>query len=1062
MNPTAIYSKTGKGVQEASGRTNHLSRADRAVLSAIDGKSTLAELSQKFEKIGEAKLLQLIEKMDKDGFVREVSPGAPAAIRPRPVAGGGRTGSRPAIPPPASPPKQEAEEDGGELDFTSFIPTAPRAASTTPKAKPSPGSTTSQRVDLAAQAHAEAQRKTQEQSFDFKAREQAEAKAKQEAAARAKEEAAARARAEAEAKGRAEAAAKEKAEADARAKAAAEARAKADADAKAKVEAEAKARSDSEAKSKALRDAAIRAASEARQKAEAEAKAKAEAEERANKEAEERARIEQEMNAKLDAERKAREHAERNAQEQAERLAKEAEERARREVEEKARQESDELRQQLETERKAREEAERKAREEEERRRKEVDEAKRKEEEERRRREAEEAKRKAGEEARRKEQEERKRKDAEEARRKAEEEARRETEEAIQRQTAEAGKRRAAEEANRRADDAAKAAPAASALSDDLLADLDSFAKRDEEEQKAREAEERRVKEDAERKAKEAEARKRKEEESQRLRDAEARRREEAQARARAEAEARAEREREEQEREAAERRKRQIEEAAGLSARSEDEDDIDISEDDLDLDEIRQEERVLSKSARKAEAKQALEDAAAVPAAPAEKKKESKVLSFFQKIKQTREMRAKAPKPAKAPKAAKAKPIAPKEVQAKRIRRRKFGKPLGLAALVLLAVGVGAVHVMPMPTGDYESAASASLGIPVKIASAGMSLVTGVQVKLEGITIGSGAEAIRIVRARAYPSLSALISSQMAFSRIELEGARVPQTALARGLLGGLKGGALQTDSIVFQGARFEGALPLPALDVTLKISPQGLITRASLRGPDGIEATLTPKGKEIAVDAKADALSLPFLKGVTLTDVALKGSATRESLTLSAWDARLFDGVISGNAELRWGAQWSLRGDVVSKGVNAAVFAPALLSEGKADGKGRFGMSGSDPKALGQNAQLEGAFTINKGVLGSFDLSRAIQTKGKQSSGRTLFSELSGEGVYQGGAVSLRSLNMGAGKLNAAGTIDIAANGELKGRVVADVESGPRAINEPFSLVGTLKEPRLVAPAK
>jgi len=58
MNPTAIYSKTGKGVQEASGRTSHLSRGDRAVLSAIDGKSTVAELNKKFDKFSEAKFKQ--------------------------------------------------------------------------------------------------------------------------------------------------------------------------------------------------------------------------------------------------------------------------------------------------------------------------------------------------------------------------------------------------------------------------------------------------------------------------------------------------------------------------------------------------------------------------------------------------------------------------------------------------------------------------------------------------------------------------------------------------------------------------------------------------------------------------------------------------------------------------------------------------------------------------------------------------------------------------------------------------------------------------------------------
>jgi len=361
------------------------------------------------------------------------------------------------------------------------------------------------------------------------------------------------------------------------------------------------------------------------------------------------------------------------------------------------------------------------------------------------------------------------------------------------------------------------------------------------------------------------------------------------------------------------------------------------------------------------------------------------------------------------------------------------------------------------MPTGDYESAASASLGVPVKISSAGMSLIGGLQVTFEGVAIGGGAETVRAARARAFPDIGALLSSEKSFSRIELERAVIPQSVIAQGLLGGLKGGAMRTETIVLQNARFEGPIPLPALNVTLTIAGDGRVLRAAVSGSDGIDATLTPQGKEIGVEAKADALNLPFLKGVTLADVGLKGSATRDGLRLSGWDARLFDGVISGNGELRWGAQWSFSGDLIARGVNAAVLTPALLSEGKAEAKGRFSMSGADAAALGRNAQVQGSFTISKGVLGSFDLSRAIQTKGKQSTGRTLFSELTGEGVYQAGAVSLRNLNMGAGKLNAAGSLEIAPSGEVNGRVVADVESGPRAINETFSLVGTIKEPRL-----
>src|SRR5258708_20224400 len=97
MNPSAIYSKSGKGVQEASGKTSLLSRGDRAVLSAFDGKLTVAEVAARVGKPFDAKFEQLIGQLDKDGFVREVSAGTPPAARAPPPA----PPRRPAPPAPA-------------------------------------------------------------------------------------------------------------------------------------------------------------------------------------------------------------------------------------------------------------------------------------------------------------------------------------------------------------------------------------------------------------------------------------------------------------------------------------------------------------------------------------------------------------------------------------------------------------------------------------------------------------------------------------------------------------------------------------------------------------------------------------------------------------------------------------------------------------------------------------------------------------------------------------------------------------------------------------------------
>jgi hypothetical protein len=94
---------------------------------------------------------------------------------------------------------------------------------------------------------------------------------------------------------------------------------------------------------------------------------------------------------------------------------------------------------------------------------------------------------------------------------------------------------------------------------------------------------------------------------------------------------------------------------------------------------------------------------------------------------------------------------------------------------------------------------------------------------------------------------------------------------------------------------------------------------------------------------------------------------------------------------------------------------------------------------------------------VLGSFDLSRAIQTAGKQSTGSTRFAEMSGQGVYDRGAVALRNVTIGAGALNAGASADIAQTGALSGRIVADVRTASQTLRATLVLGGTVKEPQV-----
>jgi hypothetical protein len=158
-----------------------------------------------------------------------------------------------------------------------------------------------------------------------------------------------------------------------------------------------------------------------------------------------------------------------------------------------------------------------------------------------------------------------------------------------------------------------------------------------------------------------------------------------------------------------------------------------------------------------------------------------------------------------------------------------------------------------------------------------------------------------------------------------------------------------------------------------------------------------------------------------------------------------------------VRGGATWSVAGELHATNMNAAVLAPALVSEGRAEARGSISMSGAEAAKLSESMKVNGTFTISKAVIGSFDFARAIQSQGAQTGGRMQVSELAGKASYEKGAIAVRDVAFSVGALNAAVALDIDAAGALSGRVVADLKTPKGAVKGSFTLGGTVKDPTL-----
>jgi len=84
MDLKAILSKTAKGIEEIETRKYRLEQRKRALLIVVNGKSSAAELMQKFEPMGD--ISPLLEQLLADGFVAAGAAAAPAAGAPAPAA----------------------------------------------------------------------------------------------------------------------------------------------------------------------------------------------------------------------------------------------------------------------------------------------------------------------------------------------------------------------------------------------------------------------------------------------------------------------------------------------------------------------------------------------------------------------------------------------------------------------------------------------------------------------------------------------------------------------------------------------------------------------------------------------------------------------------------------------------------------------------------------------------------------------------------------------------------------------------------------------------------------
>ncbi len=697
------------------------------------------------------------------------------------------------------------------------------------------------------------------------------------------------------------------------------------------------------------------------------------------------------MRARLEEERKVREESQRKAREDAERERKESEERAKRE--------SDELRAKLEEERKAREESERKAR--------------------------------------------------EEAERRAREDAARDAKDQAEREAREHAEREAKERAEREVKEHA--------------------------EREAKEHAEREAKEHAERVRLESEARARKEAEEQATLQAEAQARQEAEDKLRLEAEGRAQREAQERSEAEANRvedeRRREDQEAKAKAK-------VKASEDE----EAQRQERQ-SPAAEPDHAAWEREHAEAQALFAAQHAETERHFADMEKELEAEEAAAGAggARPGPAPEASResvepdrtAAAVRPARadsasrgtqaksefegVQAAYRAPLRWGKPVALAMFALLVLVLVLIHFVSFDgyIPQFEKLAGEKLQQPVQIKALHLSLLPTPHWRMDGVSAGKEGQFVA-ERINAVTELGSMFSDKKAFTSIEIVSPVLSEQGMVALLFGKPQGQDFKVASLsVKNGTLASETIALPALDAKIVFGEDGAWKSIALETPDRkTTLLLEPKGEGAQIEMQTNVFSTPFGPAFLLENFSAKGTLGRDELNLAEFKGGIHGGYLSGSVNLKWGADWSMGGEVSARGMDPGRFVPALLEEGTFEGKASYAMRAKSYEELFAAPRLDGSFTILKGTLIGVDLARLLQGGGM--GGKTTFAELSGNFVRDGGRSQVSQLRLSAGPVTASGSAEADARKNVSGRFGVELKSSVVQARASLALSGSLREPR------
>ena len=383
----------------------------------------------------------------------------------------------------------------------------------------------------------------------------------------------------------------------------------------------------------------------------------------------------------------------------------------------------------------------------------------------------------------------------------------------------------------------------------------------------------------------------------------------------------------------------------------------------------------------------------------------------------------------------------------------RRWGRVLA-SGFVLAAVGlaIGGLVAIKGQRPRLEKSLSVQFQQPVRIKALGLGLVPRPHLWMDGLEIG-GEGQIKVARVRASGGFGALFGDRKNFTAIDVESPTLSEQGMGW-VLFGQPTNDMSFGAVSVTNARIESRhLSLPPFNAIVQPDAASGWHSMTLASTDkNSRMTLIARGASVQFDVTSVAFPIPFGSALTLDEFVAKGSADRNSLTLTEFKGFVSGGTLGGTARLAWGANWDLTGELDARQIDAARFVPRLLAGARVAATARYSMGATEASKLFAAPRLEGSFAIAQGTLLGADLG-GLLLRGTRR-GDTRFADLGGQFVYANGATQVRQLSLKQDTLHGQGMVDVGADGNVRGRLAVQLRLSTEQRRANLAFSGTLEQ--------